>query len=83
MNRKLQKAIEIQRLIDTRLGIDITAYQRSDLRYLSDNLQTFLNTGVETEDLSPVDELHSAEDEMDTGEYYEFDEDLPDEDDNS
>jgi hypothetical protein len=52
-----------QHIVDqvyTELGVDLAAYQNHDLQWLKDQLETFLELDVETEELSPAAELEET-----------------------
>jgi len=52
-----KKAQKIVNEVDQELGIALVAYQNSELEFLRDKLEKFLDLGVDTED------LHDADDE--------------------
>ena len=65
MKTKLNKAQAIANTVDCSHDIDITMFQRSELKDLRDSITDFLATGVETEELtSPGDVLYGEEDDF-------------------
>ncbi len=60
-----KKAQKIVNEVDAELGIALVAYQNSELEYLRDQLNKFLDLDVDTEDLHDADDDDFLDDEED------------------
>ena len=58
----IKKAQNIVNQVQDRLGISMVAYQNSELEWLKNQLEKFLDLEVETEELSDPDDLEAMSD---------------------
>jgi len=58
----VKKAQSIANRIQDRMAFNLVAYQRSELEWLKDQLETFIDTEVEPEELTDPDEIDDLPD---------------------